>query len=66
MIVSAGLNKQIIFLSATMEEVKPLIEQVITNIGVVEMPDSTDPAASDGCRESKVSVPDFEDTEAKS
>ena len=41
MIVSAGLNKQIIFLSATMEEVKPLIEQVITNIGVVEMPDGS-------------------------
>lgn len=41
MIISAGLKKQIIFLSATMEEVKPLIQQVINTIGMVELADGS-------------------------
>ncbi len=36
MIICGGIEKKIIFLSATMDEVKPLIKQVITNIGIVE------------------------------
>jgi len=36
MIVCGGIEKQIIFLSATMDEVKPLIKQIIYNFGTVE------------------------------
>lgn len=41
MIVCGGITKEIIFLSATMNNVKPLIEQVITNIGMVEREDGS-------------------------
>ena len=39
MIVSGGITKEILFLSATTDEVKPLIKQVITNISLVELED---------------------------
>lgn len=41
MIVSGGITKEIIFLSATMDEVKPLIKRVITNISLVELEDGS-------------------------
>ena len=41
MIVSGGITKEILFLSATTDEVKPLIKQVITNISLVELEDGS-------------------------